>query len=309
MKKPSVSYLLECYAWLTELLYSQKSLTKEQIDEYWAKASVNEEHTPNIPESTFYRWRNAVQTLFHISIECDSEGHYSIESLESVKGNSSQYWLLNSLVINKILSENKELNKQVIFEPISSDLKFLATIIEAMRDKLQVHFTYQNFKQTTPIEFTAKPYFVKQFRQRWYMIALSDGYDEFRHYSLDRMQSIEITDIPYTMPENFSADEYFKDVYGVTISKSDKKELIKVLVNYKQVPYLRSLPLHHSQKEIETKPYGDAIFSFELIPNAEFISELHSYGMDLIVLEPKWLQNEFYADYELLYKHLYPEEI
>ena len=64
-----------------------------------------------------------------------------------------------------------------------------------------------------------------------------------------------------------------------------------------QAKYLRTLPLHPSQKE--TEPInGYPAFSFYLYPSEEFCQELYKYGSDVEVHEPKWLREEFDKDAE-----------
>jgi predicted DNA-binding transcriptional regulator YafY len=64
--------------------------------------------------------------------------------------------------------------------------------------------------------------------------------------------------------------------------------------------YLRTLPLHHSQRELasgeithadsSTTPYTD--FSFDIRPTADFLGQLLSYGDGIEVLEPQELREK-----------------
>jgi predicted DNA-binding transcriptional regulator YafY len=53
---------------------------------------------------------------------------------------------------------------------------------------------------------------------------------------------------------------------------------------------LRSLPLHHSQKEVETSE-DFSIFAYYLCIERDFISEILSNGTDIEVLEPQSLRD------------------
>ena len=58
-----------------------------------------------------------------------------------------------------------------------------------------------------------------------------------------------------------------------------------------QANYLRSLPLHSTQKEIERS--GEfSIFQLHLCPEFDFKQEVLSMGEDIEVLEPVWLRKE-----------------
>jgi predicted DNA-binding transcriptional regulator YafY len=49
--------------------------------------------------------------------------------------------------------------------------------------------------------------------------------------------------------------------------------------------YLRTLPLHHSQRELaSTEHYTD--FSFDIRPTADFLDELLKHGDGIEILEP-----------------------
>jgi hypothetical protein len=54
------------------------------------------------------------------------------------------------------------------------------------------------------------------------------------------------------MPRKFDAEEYFSGSYG-TYTAGDP-ETVEIKVESYQAKYLRSLPLHSSQEEIETTP-------------------------------------------------------
>ena len=57
--------------------------------------------------------------------------------------------------------------------------------------------------------------------------------------------------------------------------------------------YLRDLPLHHTQKEIQTAEEQDFVdFELNLRPTTDFKGQLMSRGAWLKVLEPQWLADE-----------------
>ena len=207
--------------------------------------------------------------------------------------------MLNLLSFNNLLKECQDLRKQIIFEPVAPGEEYLPAIIESLRDKHVLQVSYQNFVQAEPCTHSVEPYCLKMYRQRWYLIAYSRDRKGIRHFALDRVVAVQPTQEPYTLPEEFDAEEYFKNVCGVTILK-DKPEEIIVSVSEPQVEYIRTLPLHHSQKEIEThEKYS--VFSYYLIPNEEFMREIRACGIAAAVHSPDWLCQELRADYKLLY--------
>lgn len=59
MKKASTGHIFECYIWFVNTI-ARGPVSRAGIDSKWKNASVNDYKTESIPESTFHRWRNAV---------------------------------------------------------------------------------------------------------------------------------------------------------------------------------------------------------------------------------------------------------
>ena len=307
MRKSSTAYLFKCYIWFVNTI-ANGPISREAIDEKWARASVNDYDTDAIPESTFHRWRNTVEELFDIEIRCNAQGEYYIEDADQFRRADLRGRMLNLLSFNNLLKDCHDLRKQIIFEPVAPGEEYLPAIIEGLRDKHVLQVAYQNFIQSEPCTHSVEPYCLKMYRQRWYLIGYSRDRKGIRHFALDRVVAAQPTQDPFTLPEDFDAEEYFKNVCGVTILK-DKPEKIIISVNADQVPYFRTLPLHHSQKEIETGMH-ESKFSYYLIPTEEFLRELRAYGVQVIVRSPDWIVQQFRADNKLLYeihKEISPE--
>lgn len=293
MKKSSTAYLLECYIWLINTI-ARGPISREMINEKWAHSSVNDYKQDYLPESTFHRWKNTIELLFDIQIKCNSNNEYYIEKAADLHGANMRTRLLNLMSINSLLKDCKELNRQILFEPVPAGEQFLAPIIEALRDKRAIQMTYQGFAKTHPSTFVVEPYCLKMFKQRWYLLAYSPVKDKTLVYALDRMHEVEITKQKYELPNDFDAEHYFKNAYGVTVLESQPERII-ISMDEGQAKYLRTLPLHPSQKEIEPIN-GYPAFSFYLYPSEEFCQELYKYGSDVEVHEPKWLREEFAKD-------------
>ena len=106
------------------------------------------------------------------------------------------------------------------------------------------------------------------------------------------MLSVEITDEMFEMPEDFSPEDYYAEYYGIT---ADDTPMAHVVIRaYGNVPnYLRTLPLHVSQKEIgHTDEHTD--FSYNIRPSVDFVLALMSYNDGLEVLEPKELRQQIH---------------
>jgi predicted DNA-binding transcriptional regulator YafY len=293
MKKSSTAYLFKCYIWLINTI-ARGPISREMINEKWAHSSVNDYKQDYIPESTFHRWKNTIELLFDIQIKCNSNNEYYIEEAADLRGANMRTRMLNLMSMNSLLKDCKELNRQILFEPVPAGEQFLAPIIEALRDKHAIQMTYQGFDKTHPSTFVVEPYCLKMFKQRWYLLAYSPVKDKTLVYALDRMHEVELTKQKYELPNDFDAEFYFRNTYGVSFAEEQPEE-VKISISAGQANYLRTLPLHPSQKE-EERNEEYSVFSYYVVPTFEFCQELYQYGSDVEVLAPEKLRQEFARD-------------
>ena len=293
MKKSSTAYLFECYIWLINTI-ARGPISREVINEKWAHSPVNDYKQDYIPESNFHRWKNTIELLFDIQIKCNSNNEYYIEEAADLRGANMRTRMLNLISINSLLKDCKELNRQILFEPVPAGEQFLAPIIEALRDKHAIQMTYQGFDKTHPSTFVVEPYCLKMFKQRWYLLAYSPDMDRKLVYALDRMHEVELTKQKYELPNDFDAEFYFRNTYGVSFAEEQPEE-VKISISAGQANYLRTLPLHPSQKE-EERNEEYSVFSYYVVPTFEFCQELYQYGSDVEVLAPEKLRQEFARD-------------
>ena len=151
--------------------------------------------------------------------------------------------------------------------------------------------TYKSFWRDEANTFEIEPYCLKAFKQRWYLVGRSPYYDKIMIYALDRVHQLELTERSFEYPEDFKAEDYFDDCFGIIADQNYDVETVKLKVSAGQANYLRSLTLHQTQKEIErTDEYS--IFTVKLRPTFDFQQEILSMGSDIEVLSPKWFRED-----------------
>ena len=290
MPKQNSSVLFNRYIWLIDLIYSAGYITREEIDRRWSRASLNFDHESMIPKRTFHRYKDAIQEMFQIDIRYNKSRGYYIENTEDIQRDELRQWLIGTFAVENLIGESSELRRRILLEDIPSGQRHLTPIIEAMRDGVKIRIMYQSFHSAEPSTFILAPYCVRVFRQRWYVLGTSEKGKELRLYGLDRILNTERTTTPFVLPENFDAEAFFANGYGVTVDER-KPEIVRISVDAYQANYLRSLPIHPSQEETE-RNNDYSVFQFFIVPTYEFIKELLSYGGTLEVLSPKWLRKE-----------------
>ena len=198
-----------------DTIYRANGITFEEINEKWLRNSMSD--GLDLPLKTFHNHRNAIEEIFDISIVCDRRNgyRYYIENADDMKKGGVRTWLLNTFAVNNLINESHHLKRRILFEQIPSGQKHLTTIIEAMRDSRTLEMTYKSFWRQDSYTAEVEPYFVKVFRQRWYMVAKNTEKDALRIYALDRVQEMRETDNGFAFPKDFDPEEYFYNSYGI----------------------------------------------------------------------------------------------
>ncbi|MCD8296883.1 MAG: WYL domain-containing protein [Prevotella sp.] len=289
------------YVWLVDIIRRYKYLSYEQINQLWLKSGLS--YGEDLPLRTFHNHRKAIKDIFDIYINCDNNNgyRYFIDDPEHLEGDSLRNWLLDSYSVLNHIQADKKLEGRIIFENIPSGHLWLTTITDAIRQNKELFITYQGFGKPKNNSFEIEPYYLKVVTRRWYVIARNPYYsqlnaklgkspsDVYRVYALDRILKIEETGNSFVLHKDFNIDKFFEGCCGVTNSHADI-ERVTVMAYDNFADYLRSLPLHSSQKELETNDNG-TIFEYHVKPTIEFFQAILAKGEQLEILEPESMRN------------------
>lgn len=283
----STAGLINRYVWFVSVIYNRGPITLEEIQHRFESHFGRGEE---LSERQFHRYTDAVEELFDIEIKYSrSQRGYIIADREGIDNMGMRNWLIQTFSVNNILHESQELKNRILLENVPSGQQHLTTIVDAMRESVALSMTYHSFGRSEPSTFEVEPYCVKLFEQRWYMLGMSN---KIRIYALDRIKASEPTERKFKLPKKFDAAKFFEDYYGIIISDKDfDVEPVALKVDSWQSKYLRTLPLHHTQVEVEcNEEYS--IFEYRLCPSFDFRQKLLSMGATVEVLSPKTLREE-----------------
>ncbi|MBR5118803.1 MAG: WYL domain-containing protein [Muribaculaceae bacterium] len=280
------------YVWLIETIYRAKRISFKDITKRW-QANVEMSGGVDLPLRTFNNWRDAIRDMFGLCIEnerCCGYRYY-IENEEDLTNNGLRSWIYSTYCVGNALAGSQGIKDRILLEYVPSGQQHLQTIIDAMKENQVLNITYYSYWKEYEYNFNVLPYCVKLYRQRWYMVALSEEYDEPRIYSLDRIRQLSVTDDTFKMPRNWSAEQYFDGCFGIIADQDINKQTVKLKVSADQAKYFRDLPLHQSQEEVECND-DYSIFTYYLRPTFDFQQEILHNGEAVEVLEPQWFRDE-----------------
>lgn len=170
--------------------------------------------------------------------------------------------------------------------------KWFNPIFNAISSKHTLRIEYKDFNDNA-IKVVVYPYYLKQYNKRWFLFCTGEGHTNLSNYPLDRIKSIEVTNIRY-LDTDLDFDEYFYDVIGPTIPKHSEIQTVKLWVSKRLLSYIKTKPLHGSQKINEETAEG-AIVKIKVHVNEELKQLIMSYSDRVKVLEPNDLQEEIIA--------------
>lgn len=280
-----VTELLQKYIWLvnTFVRAGEHGLSLGELTDRW-------ENRFDSPYSrrTFNNHREAVEEVFGIRIGCNrSTNRYFIEYSDDVSDEGAESaWLINTFTVNNMLSLGKErLSGRVSVEDIPSGHIHLTTIMEAMTENREVVIDYQKYTSSDSSVYTLRPYAVKEFAKRWYIIGHCIERDALRVYGLDRVMKLDATERRFKMPKGFDVDELFSTSFGIYLPEG-KGTTIRFRTPETEARYLRDLPIHASQKEIATQDRDHVTFEIFVCPNKALIMEFCKHGSRIEILSP-----------------------
>ncbi len=278
--------LLSRYIWLIDTLKRYGSLTREELNAKWRESALFGGET--LSRRTFYNYRQAIGELFNIDIEVDPRTYEYYLRENDFHTASMTDWLLNSMTLNDVVSGSRDLAGQIFLEDVPSARQHLGIVMDGMRAHNPLKFTYHPYTRSTPSrDIVVEPYFLKIFRQRWYVTGRNRRDSRIKTYALDRMSDVTVINEEFQIPADFDADAYSRDSFGIIFSQGEPKD-IQIRTDARQAKYFRALPLHPSQQEWLHDDFS--IFTYKLRLTPDFVAELLSYGPKVTVMSPPELR-------------------
>ncbi len=288
--------------------------------------AINEElHDRNlesIGKVTFYQDIKDMQVEFGAPIESYREGnrsffkytdaHYSFanqplnqEEIDHIKdavlimsrfsGIPGLEWV-EELISKLELGTYQEVRDQQVISFASNEYlvgrEHIGPIFKAIVDKKVLNVTYQKFTDAEIKVHTVHPYFLKEYDSRWYLLCWLPKHDHLMLLSVDRILMLEVNQKQHFIENSTTnLEEYFEDIIGV--NRGDEgSEVEKVVLRFNPLMsnYVKTKPLHGSQKVVSKEEDDTTTFSIEVIINYELENLIFSFRDGVEVVSPVFLR-------------------
>ena len=279
--------LVNRYVWLVDTISRYGRITLKDLNKAWLRSEISEGKP--LARRTFFHYRDGVEKMFDINIQCDkSTFEYYIDTSGEEHNARLQSWLVDSVSISGMLSGAHDISGRIMLENVPSARQYLPVVIDALKQNRRISFSYKSYTRSRPTDgIVLEPYFVKIFKQLWYVIGLNVKDKQVKTYSLDRMSQLNLLQDTFVMPEDVNPSEFFKDCFGIITNRNRPKRIV-LRVEPTQAKYFRALPLHSSQQEEVHDEYS--VFTYQMRITYDLKEELMSHGASIEVLEPQELK-------------------
>ena len=282
------------YVWLMNTLLQAKRITFEEISSRWER-----DWEYKLPKRTFFEYIHGVNNMFDVKVMCDIHNGYQyyIDDIDKFKKNRSAQWLLNSFCASNLVQAGEKIKERIIYEDIPENAEYLSFLVDAMKRSRKLEITYLPYEVDEPSTYIVSPYCIRLYRQHWYVLGFSDTHLALRHFAVNRMKNLSVTDDPFAYPDDFSPEGFYCYSSGIYTNTDLPVETIRLQVDKHLVNYYRALPIHHSQNEVRaTDDYSE--FEYTLCVTPDLIQELLSRGSQVKVLAPESLRKRIKEELE-----------
>jgi len=274
----------------------------QKRDHYLSKREIHEileAYDLETSARTLTRDFETLKVEFGISIEyCNKRRGYFINHKDSLKVHDIlNFFELVSVadVITTNLKENKDLLKSISFDNRGNLLRIenLKILFLSIKNSKLITFVHLNYNKGTKTKYKIKPYLLKEYLNRWYVIGEVFNTKDIRIFGIDRILDLKIMKENFIPNPNIGIKEKFADIIGLVYG--GKVEKVEIKFTPKQGRYVKSLPWHKSQK-ILIDNNQELRIELTIFPNEELIQKVLRLGSRATVLKPGWLAKRIYQE-------------
>ena len=182
-------------------------------------------------------------------------------------------------------TEGNETSAFIGFETAYSSIgnQWLPLLLTAIQEKKTCQFTYASFKSGIAKERNVLPVYLKEYRNRWYLISFDLEKSDWITYALERMDGLVVNEAQHLLKEAFNPSSFFAETIGITTEKKAAERIV-LRVNDIASKYIESQPLHSSQEKIGTNHF---VLTVQI--NEELIRTLLGFMGELQIISPAHL--------------------
>jgi predicted DNA-binding transcriptional regulator YafY len=263
----------------------------KDIESYVRHDAEIQGYNSNLSERNFHRHKKDIFSAFGIQIEFNhSSKVYHIIENDSEELNAR---LLDAVEMVNTIKLSSRYSRFMFFDKQkASGMQHLLPLLNAIKQKKVIELTYQRFGDKNSFTIAAEPYALKEFENRWYLLAKDTEDGNIKSYGLDRLLSFTLLR-KKVEEKHFNATEYFTHCYGIIRPLHSIPQKITLSFTPEQGNYIKTLPLHSSQK-ILADNHEELKIELTVYPTFDFVMKLLSFGDEVEIISPAKLRQQIH---------------
>lgn len=264
----------------------------EQIRDHLELASEIDGRDYTISIRTLQRDIRDIYTQLNIEIVNDKKGDRCYRIIDRDENMSFGPRMLESYQIIHAINTSYDFQDVVFLENRQpKGLEHFHALLHAIRNKRITEIMHQKYSDTNATSRIIHPLALKEALGRWYLIAIDTKDSKLKTFGLDRILDVFVQKTKFREKYAINFRDKYRDSFGVLTNDKLKIQHIVLRFSFEQGQYVKTYPLHHSQRVIE-EDRAHVLIELNIYITFDFIKELLSFGAELQVIEPLSLKQE-----------------
>ncbi len=166
-------------------------------------------------------------------------------------------------------------------------LHFVDELYELCVRERRVWVMYQSFRAREPRRIDFEPYFLKESRNRYFVLGRERAEERVLILALDRIHGLESRSEVFARRPGLDIETYFRHTVGVSVSAPPQRVVLRI--DREQAPYLLTKPIHASQRALAQAPTYVEV-ELDVQHTFELEKEILAFGSAIQVVEPERLR-------------------
>lgn len=262
----------------------------EGITQHLIEKEAFDDRSYVVSKRTFERDLQEISSLFGYEISYNrSLKKYRIENTEI---DNASLRIIEAFDLLNALNHSNSVSQHIYFEQRKPQgTEHMKILLSAISNKKLVGFKYQKFWDDETSERVVEPYALREFKNRWYLVAKDQKDNTIKTFGLDRMTNPAQKSKKFNFPDLSVLKNKFNHCFGVITPDEGEPETIELSFTPFQAKYIKTMPLHHSQEIIEDNE-THCLIRLKLFNTVDLRMEILSYGKEVKVVNPKTLTNQ-----------------
>jgi predicted DNA-binding transcriptional regulator YafY len=263
--------------------------TYQEIEKFLMREGEIRDTDMAFSRRTLQRDIQDIRRQFGIEIECEKKGDRRYFISDKPEDDNISRRLMEGYQIVNAIESAKDTAGYVLLETRkATGIEHFYGLLYAVKNKKIVSFKHQKFWDEELTDRTVHPLALKESQGRWYLAATDTKDNKFKTFGLDRISDLDISKSKFKEKYNIDLEEKFKNFFGVLGSNESEPQTVELQFNYEQGQFVKTYPLHHSQKILREEE-DNVVLQLKIFITYDFVMELLSFGKNVKVLRPKTL--------------------